>query len=190
MSNNNAATENVYEKLEKYNLDYLCAKLGRKENKEEFIKNQTGKYPKFFEELKDKQIIENEVATLNKDIREIFKIQNEIAKLKEELGQIKTEHAYFNKHVGDDLNEMPKIRNINRLTVENIMKLKVELEELEKADIWLRIKSQFLYGVGNRKFYKKNKKEILKYFDKLFFIIKEIELDIRIKKIYYPISII
>ena len=35
VSNNNAATDNVYEKLEKYNLDYLCARLGRKENKDD-----------------------------------------------------------------------------------------------------------------------------------------------------------
>ena len=34
VSNNNAATENVYEKLQKYHLDYLCAKLGKRDNKE------------------------------------------------------------------------------------------------------------------------------------------------------------
>ena len=43
VSNNNAATDNVYEKLQKYHLDYLCARLGKRENKEDFINNQTGK---------------------------------------------------------------------------------------------------------------------------------------------------
>ena len=40
LSNNNSATHNVYEKLSKYNLSYLCATLGNKENKEKFIANQ------------------------------------------------------------------------------------------------------------------------------------------------------
>lgn len=39
LSNNNAAVENVYEKLEKFNLDHLVAKLGSKENREGFFAN-------------------------------------------------------------------------------------------------------------------------------------------------------
>ncbi|MFT3761318.1 MAG: AAA domain-containing protein [Pseudoxanthomonas sp.] len=37
LSNNNAAVENVYEKLGKYGLDYLIARLGSKEHREEFF---------------------------------------------------------------------------------------------------------------------------------------------------------
>lgn len=39
LSNNNAAVENVYEKLTKANLHYLVAKLGSKENRNEFFKS-------------------------------------------------------------------------------------------------------------------------------------------------------
>ncbi|MFV8605932.1 AAA domain-containing protein [Ralstonia pseudosolanacearum] len=39
LSNNNAAVENVYEKLEKFGLDHLVAKLGSKENREDFFAN-------------------------------------------------------------------------------------------------------------------------------------------------------
>jgi len=39
LSNNNAAVGNVYEKLKKFNLDHLVAKLGSKENREEFFAN-------------------------------------------------------------------------------------------------------------------------------------------------------
>lgn len=38
VSNNNSATENVYEKLKKYDLDFLCARLGKSSNKLDFIK--------------------------------------------------------------------------------------------------------------------------------------------------------
>ena len=100
VSNNNAATDNVYEKLEKYNLNYLCARLGKKENKDEFIKNQKGKYPNFSKELLEKEIIENELINLNQNISEIFDIQNDLAKLKEQLSELKVEHDYFNVYEG------------------------------------------------------------------------------------------
>lgn len=72
VSNNNAATDNVYEKLQKYHLDYLCARLGKRENKEEFINNQTGKYPIFENKLENEDYIQNEISELNQSITKIF----------------------------------------------------------------------------------------------------------------------
>lgn len=37
LSNNNAAVENVYEKLEKCDLGYLVAKLGNQDNRQDFF---------------------------------------------------------------------------------------------------------------------------------------------------------
>ena len=165
VSNNNAATDNVYEKLEKYNLNYLCARLGKKENKDEFIKNQKGKCPNFNKELLDKGIIENELINLNQNISEIFDIQNDLAKLKEQLSELKVEHDYFNVYEGKDLNDTPKIRNIAKITSDNIMRLKVEYEDLKTnenqniieeiskkydiADNYNYLKNSFLESIKN-----------------------------------------
>lgn len=176
VSNNNAATDNVYEKLEKYNLDYLCARLGKRENKEEFIIKQTGKYPEFAPKLENEDLIQNEVTKLNQDIIEIFKVQNCVAKLKENLSEIRVQHDYFNKHEKNNLITIPKIRNLNRVTSKDIIKLKTEFEDLQVKKLWFRLKSQILYGIGNRKFYKEDRKNILSAYDRLFFEIKEIEL--------------
>ena len=181
VSNNNAATDNVYEKLEKYNLNYLCARLGKKENKDDFINNQTGKYPEFSTKLQEKADIENKVVNLNQEVKEIFNLQNEVAKLKEELSEVKIEHKYFNQYEGNNLSEMPKIRNLNRVTSDIIMRLKAELEELNTKGILFRLKSQFIYGIGNREFYKKSKKDVLKYFNKIFYIVKEMKIQNSIK---------
>ena len=56
VSNNNSATTNVQEKLQKYGLDFIVAPLGKRENKEEFIKAQ----PKVPEELKTWKLTKNE----------------------------------------------------------------------------------------------------------------------------------
>ena len=49
VSNNNAATENVYEKLSspKYNLGFIVAPLGSSKNKKIFVENQDANYPDF-----------------------------------------------------------------------------------------------------------------------------------------------
>lgn len=179
VSNNNAATDNVYEKLQKYNLDYLCAKLGNRENKEEFINNQTGKYPIFEDELKNEYSIQNEILELNQSITKIFDIQDNIAKLREELNETKLQYKYFNKQ-HDNIN-IPKIRNVKKITSKKIMKLKVEYEELQKINLWFRIKSQFLYGIGKKGFYKRERKDIINCYNKLYFIVKEKELENTIK---------
>lgn len=182
VSNNNAATDNVYEKLEKYNLNYLCARLGKKENKENFINNQTGEYVKFSEKLENKDILENKLINLNRDITEIFEIQNDIAKLKKQIEEVKVERKYYNTYDANDLTNMPKIRNINRITSDDIMKLKVEYEELETKNLLFRLKAQYVYGIGNKDLYKKSKEDVIKYYNIIFFMVKEIELSNKIKE--------
>ena len=76
---------------------------------------------------------------------------------------------------------MPKIRNLNKVTSDIIMRLKAEFEELKTKGIWFRLKSQFIYGIGNREFYKKSKSDILKYYNKIFYIVKELEIQNSIK---------
>ena len=181
VSNNNAATDNVYEKLQKYNLEYLCARLGKRENKEEFIEKQTGEYPKFKEKLENEYLLEGEIVKLNQNIIKIFDTQNAIAKLKEELREIKIEHQYFNKHQNTNLVNIPKIRNINKIRSDIIMKLKVEYEDLNRTNIWFRLKSQLLYGIGNSDFYHRNKNDIVNSYNRLFFMVKEIELQNQIQ---------
>ena len=49
VSNNNSATENVYEKLSspKYNLGFIAATLGSSKNKKLFVEHQNAAYPDF-----------------------------------------------------------------------------------------------------------------------------------------------
>ena len=73
----------------------LCARLGKNENKEEFIKSQTGECTRFNEQIINSNELQDKLVNLNKEICEIFNIQNSISKLKEYLNEIKLEHEYF-----------------------------------------------------------------------------------------------
>lgn len=138
-------------------------------------------YPEFRQKIENRRELEDEIVLLNQDVSRIFNLQNEIAKLKEELSEIKVEHEYFKKYEENKLEDNIKIRNINRVKSNIIMKLKVECEELEKINFWFKLKSQVIYGIGNKEFYRKAKDEISKYYNKLFFILKEMELENEIK---------
>lgn len=181
VSNSNPATDNVYEKLKNYELDYICAKLGKKEKREEFINNQTGEYPEFQNITEDENIIEDKITSLNKLVNEIFELQNDIAKLRTELDEIKLQYEHYKKNEGDKV-YLPKIRKINNYTTKHILKFKIEYEEKEKLNLWLKIKAILIYGIGNKEFYKKSKQDIIECFNRLFYIIKEIETKKEINK--------
>lgn len=160
----------------------LCARLGKNENKEEFIKSQTGECTRFNEQIINSNELQDKLVNLNKEICEIFNIQNSISKLKEYLNEIKLEHEYFKKHNSFDKKNFPKIRNVNKLNSKKIMKLKVEYEELKNVNIAFRFKSQFICGIGNRKFYAQKSNDILKYYNMLFFKFKEEEIENEIEE--------
>lgn len=181
VSNNNSATDNVYEKLKNEKLDYLCARLGKKENKEKFIKEQTGEYITFASKIENVEKLEEKIGILNRSAIEIFNVQNKIAKLKESFREIEIEHKYFDKYSKEfeGLNKSAKEylhKGLIKLTSNTIIKLKIEYEDIEKESLWFRFKCKFIYGVGNKKFYKQPKSNIIKCFDKIFFELKENEI--------------
>lgn len=146
----------------------------------------TGKYPKFEVKLEDRKKLELEIENLNTDILRIFSLRNEIATLQDELNQIRTEHNYFNNQEGKEIENMPKIRSLNRVSSEIIMRMKVECDDLEAnnetIDLLFKLKSALVYGIGNLRFYRRKKVgELVKIYNKLFFVVREVEINKRIK---------
>ena len=181
VSNNNSATANVFEKLKQFDFDYICATLGRKENKENFIQNQNGLYPNFEYNENDKlEANPNKNKELIKQLEEFFNLQNNIAINKNILSELKIEIEHFIKQ--ENIFNLPKIRNIKSLNSQKIMNIKIRLEELKKVGIFLKLKLILLYGIGDFKFYKKSINEIINVYDKIYYTLKEKELNEAIEK--------
>lgn len=178
VSNNNAATSNVFEKLSQYGFDYICATLGRKDNKESFIKNQNGVYP-YFEDNLIKSNLNKNKELINQS-QEFFVLQNYIAVNKNILSELKIEFEHFKKQ--ENIESLPKIRSIYAPNSQKIMYAKVLLDEIGNIGIFLKLKLMLLYGIGNFQFYKKPKQDIIKAYDKMYYICKENELNILIEK--------
>ena len=181
VSNNNSATANVFEKLKQFDFDYICATLGRKENKENFIQNQNGLYPNFEYNENDKlEANPNKNKELIEQLEEFFNLQNNIAINKNILSELKIEIEHFIKQ--ENISNLPKIRNIKSLNSQKIMNIKIRLEELKRVGIFLKLKLILLYGIGDFKFYKKSINEIINVYDKIYYTLKEKELNKAIEK--------
>ena len=181
VSNNNSATANVFEKLKQFDFGYICATLGRKENKENFIQNQNGLYPNFEYNENDKiEANPNKNKELIEQLEEFFNIQNNIAINKNILSELKIEIEHFIKQ--ENISNLPKIRNIKSLNSQKIMNIKIRLEELKRVGIFLKLELILLYGIGDFKFYKKSINEIINVYDKIYYTLKEKELNEAIEK--------
>lgn len=101
VSSNNSATKNVFDKLEKSNLDFIVAFLGSRENKKGFIESQKS-LPLMSEWGLSKEEVEEFKKSL-KDKHEELKLKLnskiELSGLKQELAQVEIEGKYFQKFV-------------------------------------------------------------------------------------------
>ena len=98
VSNNNSATANVLEKLQKYGLGFIVAPLGKRENKEVFVNNQ----PVVPDELQtwslsmtDSFQEKRRVGDTLKQLRKVFELQESLASAKQELKAIELEWRHF-----------------------------------------------------------------------------------------------
>lgn len=104
VSNNNSATANVMEKLDKKGFGFITAFLGRKDNKDRFAREQTGTYPPmegWLLEKKRKEGLEQEVIRLETELDSRLKDRNRVAEIARELKDLETEERYFRSYAGD-----------------------------------------------------------------------------------------
>lgn len=107
VSNNNSATTNVLEKLQKYGMGFIVAPLGRRENKEHFIKNQ----PTIPQELhsweltpENRDNAKRDVSLAFSKLQKAFSFQEELSECKREIKDVELEWQHFkiDNNIGDE----------------------------------------------------------------------------------------
>ncbi len=100
VSNNNSAIINVREKLEKHDLGFIVATLGKRENKEEFIRNQ----PYLPEELASWKLpasttveLKVKATAAQGKLEKVYALQNSLAQLRQEREALELEWEHFRK---------------------------------------------------------------------------------------------
>lgn len=186
VSYNNDATTNVFDKLAKDQLHFICARLGNKNNKEEFIKNQSDKYPLIFNDdlsVNTKEMTQN-ISFVYKKVLEIFDDEIKIANYKKDLYALKLEYTHFknDSKINHDDNMLTfSLENISKAAdYKNILKDKLIIQYHGRIPIFIRLKFIFKYKLGSfNLFFGKNKLSIeymLDFLDKLYYELKEYQL--------------
>lgn len=186
VSNNNSATENVYEKLCKYGYDFLVAPLGRNENKIKFIENQKELLP----DISDWKLDENKIPEIRDEIKQsseklndIFEKQNELAKDKQEESSVKTEQVYFNEQCKDS--NIPKINCKSYIKSDFLLKLwtRFDFKTNKIKQIINSILFVFCFGMKNRNYLNQNLDVLISIVKQNYYVVRLRELNDEISRL-------
>lgn len=185
VSNNNAATQNVLDKLSspQHGLDFLVASLGKQENKDAFLKQQRGMYPDLSGWKMDLQAMTDLRERIDARAQELsgyFNKQERLAKARQELSDLEVESQHFEQYCADHQAPKPKSPPRKEIASAKVMQLLQECEGFcergEKVSAWHRIKTSLIYGVFERRFYRNGIGHVITYLQSLFYLLKKEEL--------------
>lgn len=174
VSNNNSATQNVVDKLAKYDLDFLTAYLGSSENKEKFL-NEQKSYPSDIANwclaLQRKNDSANAVQYLTIEINEKLQAQNRLANIKQELTELETEYTYF--QTGHLLADTKTADAVQSFSAKKVLSLLIECEDRaannKKYGLIDKIKTYFKYNFQVVKLLNTSLAEIVPYLQQEFY---------------------
>lgn len=185
VSSNNSATKNVYEKLEKNDIEFIAALLGNSQNKKEFIDTQKEVPDLSRFNLSDSEIInlKKKTAKLVVQLSENLDEKNELAALQVQIDNLKTEYGHFKATYTGKAEK--KIKFKKNTTAKNILKLWILLETLEekqkKINFIRRIVYRLKYGIKDKSFYANSLGEMIFICQSKYYPAKISELTNRIE---------
>lgn len=188
-SNNNSATKNVIEKLNKYGISFICAYLGNKENKSKFFEESQPIYPDMKEWKLDKESIEilkEKLFELSKHIDIMLEKQNHLAKLIQTIKDLKINKEYFDTFYKENNMPIEPYKSLYKIDSNKTLEILISYEKLSEDDkitMMYKLKSLILYGIFSFKFYKNSPNKIVAFFQKQFYDLREKELEEEISKL-------
>ena len=190
VSNNNAATANVLEKLQKYGVDFIAAFLGNIENKEKFFSGQTQAYPDMTTWVIDATSYNSIKKTLEvsgHELRDMLQAKNEVAVLKQELTTLLVEKEYFKTYYDETNEQFIPYRSLYRHNSVTVMALWLDYQRMAEKDnrigLLYKLKKLFRYGIFSLSFYNNSPEKVIAFFQHLYYELKETELNGRIQEL-------
>lgn len=194
VSNNNAATKNVYDKLSSYDLSFISAFLGNKDNQEEFFNHQDSSYPNFISEKIDVDFnkLYKEVNQDSKSLKEMLSTQNELALQKQLYEEFKVEKKHFLDYYEKKDKNIEYFKTFKKYDIDSILSLLAEFENIQllnkKITLLFKIKNLIKYRLFSFSIYKYPINSIIEYLQSLFYENKEIEITKQINTLENKLS--
>ena len=176
VSNNNAATANVLEKLQIYGVDFIAAYLGNNENKEKFFAGQTQDYPDMADWVMDSDsfnAVRDTLKSSGKELEEMLEAKNEAAVLKQGLSSLLTEREYFYTYHNETNEEIAPYRSLYRHNSGAVMELWLNYQRIANEDKVITLKYKLInlvrYGIFSFSFYQNSNEKIIACIQKLYY---------------------
>lgn len=182
VSNNNSATHNVAEKLEKKNAGFLTAFLGSRANKQDFVEKQTGVYPDMSSwemEPEEQQRLYQETSMLSKELNEMLNVKNRIAEIEQEILHLVPEQHYFDEYYAA-YGDVPT-ENLDKLSSQKILALWVEFEQHAEYETRLGLLQKlsiiFRFNYRALKLFSRAPEQVVPYLQNRFYFARNRELE-------------
>lgn len=185
VSGNNAAVQNVKDKLEKEQYGFLVAFLGKKENREAFFE----KLPQYdvtdWKSEVEENVLFERIESLNGQINHLLNLNNEQAKVQQELAAYYIERQHFNRYYANqDIEEIKRLL-FYRKTPERVISFLsdhyIATEEHKSHKLTYKLKLLIKYGFTDFKKLKENEIAIVLNLQKEYYDLKIVGLEQRKK---------
>lgn len=188
VSNNNSATANVLEKLQKYDVDFIAAYLGNNDNKEKFFTEQKNVYPdlsNWILSYLDFQSIKTNLIKSQQKLKEMLDYKNRLAVLKHELSRLQTELEYFDKYYAETNGKPLKLSSIFQVNADKILLLMIEYQrKVDTGNITFgeKLYNLFVHGIYSFSLYNNTPEVVISFLQKTYYDkkIKEIKNQIEL----------
>ena len=140
LSNNNSAVENVYEKLAKYQLDYLVAKLGSNYKRKNFFDGQL----EVSHQKQEHTITLQRISELSNILVEHLQAQNQVASLQVQIDELTIEKGYLQQSQSENLSSNAQLLSKYQFSTEKITDLLAYLNYLAQRHISFKDRIQLL----------------------------------------------
>ena len=185
VSNNNAATDNILEKMssEKYAIDFIAARLGSRANRELFLSNQSEEYPDLQEwEYKGDLNLTDAIGNISEELNLLYKKQQELVKKREELSELETELKHFMIYCKANKYDVTDVTVKSHSDSVKVIRLLQKTEDKTTLSLADRLYCLFFCGLGNLKLYRGSVdyfQAVLKY---AFYVSKAGQIEKQISK--------
>lgn len=183
VSNNNSATQNVAEKLEKKAVAFLTAFLGSRANKAAFLETQSGTYPDMSAWVlaADKQgQLSSEVKKLSDELNEMLYAKNRIAEIEQELLTLRPERHYFEEYFATLQSHRQASAELSGLSSQKLLDLWLEYENFaegkSKLGFLKKLVLTFRFSAAAVRFLSQPPEEVIPFLQKQFYLTRGEEL--------------
>ena len=185
VSGNNAAVQNVKDKLEKEQYGFLVAALGKKDNRTVFFKNLPQYDLTNWNSEVEESVLLNKINSLNSKINYLLDLNNEKAKIQQELAAYYIERQHFDVYYGNQNIEEIKRLLFYRRKPERVISFLADhyfaVEEQKSQSFIYKLKLLIKYGFTDFKKLKENEIDILLNLQKEYYDLKILCLEQRKK---------